>query len=182
MKKKVLVAVALSAVLTLSFAGLVGCSGSNGADSAGYAPASEDQQGSQGEGASGAPDDASDAVPAEVPDSAFATVEDVRSRMESDENLVLIDVRTGYEFKFRHVSAARNIPVKRLETRISEVPREASLVIVSSDEESADAAWAVLMEQGYDPNVITVLIDKNLTQWAAAGYDYIKTDPVKEAC
>ncbi len=42
---------------------------------------------------------------------------------------LLLDVRTRHEFKEKHLEGALNIPVGELETRISELPKDITLVI-----------------------------------------------------
>lgn len=64
----------------------------------------------------------------------------------------LLDVRTAEEFAEGRVPGAKNVPVRELEARLAEVPRDREVVVYCHSGGRARLAGNLLRERGY-PNV-----------------------------
>lgn len=62
---------------------------------------------------------------------------------------VVVDVRTAEEFAGGHVPGAKNIPVKELEARLAEVPKDRPVVVYCRSGGRAKLADGLLRERGY---------------------------------
>ncbi len=63
-------------------------------------------------------------------DPKFMERREFRERLNRDEGLVLIDVRSTEEFVTGHIDGAINIPASELPMRIGELPSNATIVTV----------------------------------------------------
>ena len=79
---------------------------------------------------------------------------------------LLIDVRTVQEFDSGHIAGAVNIPVESLESRLSEVPRDQTIVVYCRSGNRSAQAARILTQAGY-----TGIYDLGgLNTWTAQGY------------
>lgn len=62
----------------------------------------------------------------------------------------LVDVRTDDEFRAGHVHGARNIPVHEIEQRLSEIPKDRTVVLYCRSGARSASAASVLQRKGYD--------------------------------
>ncbi|MBK7748110.1 MAG: rhodanese-like domain-containing protein [Candidatus Obscuribacter sp.] len=67
----------------------------------------------------------------------------------------LIDVRSPIEYEVEHIDGAINIPLDKLETRISEVPRQGELVVICRSGKRAERGAYTLAGQGFNPKVLS---------------------------
>jgi rhodanese-related sulfurtransferase len=104
------------------------------------------------------------------PVEALASAEELQQVLGQEAQLTVIDVRSTVSYKTSCIPKTRSIPLERMQDRISEIPREGGLVLVSTDEEQASEAWSILASEGYDMNVVFVMPD-DLAAWQAAGYE-----------
>jgi 3-mercaptopyruvate sulfurtransferase SseA len=59
----------------------------------------------------------------------FITAEDVKQRIEAGAPQVLIDIRSHGDFQQMHLPGAISIPLKTLEERVKDIPRETPVVL-----------------------------------------------------
>jgi rhodanese-related sulfurtransferase len=59
----------------------------------------------------------------------FITAEDVKQRLDAKTPQVLIDVRSHDNFMETHLPGAVSIPLRTLEERVKEIPRETPVVL-----------------------------------------------------
>ena len=79
------------------------------------------------------------------------SVEDLKDRAEE---LQVVDVREGYEFRHAHIAGARNLPWTETWTRAGELPDDRPLAIVCGDEVRSAAAASVLQRAGHSPRLV----------------------------
>jgi rhodanese-related sulfurtransferase len=79
------------------------------------------------------------------------SVEDAKHLMETDDGVVVVDVRTQEEYDSGHIACARLIPLAELEFRTGELDRDRPvLVYCRSGGRSAEAS-AMIVENGIEP-------------------------------
>lgn len=78
------------------------------------------------------------------------TAEELRERLERDEQLVLVDVRTPGEYQAEHIPGARLLPLSRLQQRSDELPRERSIVCICRSGARSQVACEQLARHGFD--------------------------------
>ena len=76
------------------------------------------------------------------------TAEEV-SRLLSDKDTVVIDVREPYEYKNGHIPKAKNIPLSQLPGRVGEISKERHVVLVCASGSRSARAAGLLGNQGY---------------------------------
>lgn len=77
--------------------------------------------------------------------------QEAKKNLETNKNIVLLDVREDYEFKSGHIKGAKNLPVGTIDTTISKVVNDSSTplyVYCRSGARSARACQA-LAAKGY---------------------------------
>lgn len=78
------------------------------------------------------------------------TPADVAQQIKSPKTApFLLDVRTGEEFAEGRVPGAKNIPVRELEARLAEVPKDRPVVVYCRSGSRAALAGRLLIERGY---------------------------------
>lgn len=94
----------------------------------------------------------------------------LRDRLREGGEIALLDVREEGVFAARHLLAASNAPISRLERIVPAlVPRKATpIVLVDDDEHLAGRAGEILATAGYDD--ISILAG-GVPAWAAAGFE-----------
>jgi rhodanese-related sulfurtransferase len=85
---------------------------------------------------------------------------------ELSDDAVLIDVREGEEWDAGHAPDAHHVPMMQIPTRIDEVPRERSVVIVCRVGARSAQVVAYLLNQGYER---VANLDGGMIAWEAAG-------------
>ncbi len=93
--------------------------------------------------------------------------DELLSRLNAGEPLVVVDVRPTEEYQSGHVAGAVSIPLEELERRLRELPREREVVAYCRGPYCAFAPEAVrtLRDNGYAARYLT----DGLPEWAAAG-------------
>jgi rhodanese-related sulfurtransferase/TusA-related sulfurtransferase len=89
--------------------------------------------------------------------------EELEKRLESNINIVVLDVREFAEYGFNHIPNALSIPLGELEERMDELSKDAAIYIVCRTGNRSDLAAQKLTEKGYD-NVINVV--PGMTTWS----------------
>lgn len=82
---------------------------------------------------------------------------------ESNENMIIIDVRESVEYVFNHIPNAVSIPLGELEDRLDELNREAEIFVVCRTGNRSDFAAQKLAETGFT-KVINVV--PGMSEWS----------------
>lgn len=93
--------------------------------------------------------------------------DDLISRMEANENLVLIDVRTEAEYEAGHIAGAQSVPRGVVEFRIGSLAPDADqeIIVTCSHGIRAAAVTKILQGIGYT----NVSAHRGVTSWVEAG-------------
>ena len=84
----------------------------------------------------------------------------------SNTTYTLLDVRTPDEFNTGHIAGSVNISVETLQNRLSEVPRDQTIVVYCHSGNRSGQAAKILADAGY-----TKIRDLGgINAWTAAGY------------
>jgi len=95
------------------------------------------------------------------------TVEQAKELIERKSSLVILDVRTEWEFESEHIEGAINIPVDELQQRLGELnPNDEILVYCRTGNRSARATQT-LKDNGYSK--VYHMAD-GIEAWKQAGY------------
>jgi rhodanese-related sulfurtransferase len=89
-------------------------------------------------------------------------------RIESKTAPVILDVRTGIEFKRGHISGAINAPPRKILLKTAKLPKakDAEIVVCCEHGQRAWLASKLLAACGYTN---TVLLEGHLKDWKKAG-------------
>lgn len=82
------------------------------------------------------------------------SVHDLKNKVESNDNMVVLDVRTPQEYtgELGHIDDSILIPVQELERRIEELDqyRDREIVVICRTDNRSRAAASLLQESGFD--------------------------------
>ena len=95
------------------------------------------------------------------------TVHELKKRLDSRENLTVVDVRRIDEWTDGHVEGALHIYVGHLPTRLSEIPSDRPVAVICNVGHRASLGASILRQAGYR-EVYNVL--GSITAWKNAGY------------
>lgn len=99
------------------------------------------------------------------------TVEQAKELIETNPSLVILDVRTDWEFEEGHIEGAINIPVEELQQRLGELnPGDEILVYCRVGNRSRRAAQ-ILADNGFS-RIYNML--GGIEAWKQAGYPTVK--------
>lgn len=90
------------------------------------------------------------------------TNEDLQSKLEANENMMVLDVRETAEYAFNHIPNAISIPLGELEARMNELNQDQTIYIVCRTGNRSDLAAQKLAENGFS-NVLNVI--PGMSQW-----------------
>ncbi|UOQ93947.1 sulfurtransferase TusA family protein [Halobacillus shinanisalinarum] len=76
-------------------------------------------------------------------------LEDLRNKVDGDEDLSIIDVREQAEFAFGHIPGAINIPLGEIEERFQELNQDDELHVICRTGSRSDLAAQKLSEKGF---------------------------------
>ncbi|HVJ47607.1 rhodanese-like domain-containing protein [Desulfitobacterium sp.] len=96
--------------------------------------------------------------------------------IKDNKNWAVIDVREPNEFATGHVPTSFNIPLGKLEQSLNQVPKDKELILVCLNGTRAFTAWQNLINVGYDPYKVKVLVG-GMEQWKSLGSDEV-TDSI----
>ncbi len=91
------------------------------------------------------------------------SVEELRDRMD---DVAIVDVREGFEFRHSHIPGAISAPWTETWEQKGELPRDRTLAIVCGDEVRSAAAASILKRTGYQP----ALVIGGMIDWIEADY------------
>lgn len=90
------------------------------------------------------------------------TNEELQSKLEANENMMVLDVRETAEYAFNHIPNAISIPLGELEARMNELNQDQTIYIVCRTGNRSDLAAQKLAENGFS-NVLNVI--PGMSQW-----------------
>ncbi len=79
----------------------------------------------------------------------YITAAEAEAMLQSDPNVVLLDVRTAAEFSSGHISGARCVPVSELRAQARALDRDARVVVYADSDAGCAEACAILTESGF---------------------------------
>ncbi len=77
------------------------------------------------------------------------TPRELAERIARGDELVLVDVREGYEWDTGHIHAARHIPMQQIPKRLAEIPADTEIVMICRSGSRSSNAQHFLINQGY---------------------------------
>ena len=92
------------------------------------------------------------------------TVEEIRNR----DDVVLIDVREDWEYADGHIPGATLIPLGEVPNRLSEIPKDKTVVAVCRSGNRSGQATNFLRQQGFE-NVHNM--QGGMNAWSQAGFE-----------
>ena len=102
--------------------------------------------------------------PATIPDTANVSTGDLDAAITADKGWQLIDIREAREYAAGHIKMALNRPLGELENNLAQVSKDKDIVLIDLNGTRAQAAWQLLVENGYDQNKVKVLTG-GMLQW-----------------
>ncbi|MBT2690738.1 sulfurtransferase TusA family protein [Bacillus sp. ISL-47] len=91
-----------------------------------------------------------------------ASNEELQTELDSNSDIVVLDVREPAEFAFGHIPNAVSIPFGELEERIGELNKDKKIYVVCRTGSRSDMASQTLTEKGFT-NVINVV--PGMSEW-----------------
>lgn len=89
--------------------------------------------------------------------------EELIQKLNSAENIYILDVREPAEFAFGHIPGAHSIPLGDMENKMDEVPKDRPVYVICRTGTRSDMAAQLLARQGFE-NVINVV--PGMSEWA----------------
>lgn len=108
-----------------------GCGGQNSPGTVTQTETSETQQQSQGQ-------DYQDISP-----------ETLKEMMNTDKNLIVVDVREKVEWDEGHIRESQLIPISEFQSRVNELPKDKKIVLVCSSGSRSPQVAAYMIQLGY---------------------------------
>ncbi|AKB35892.1 Metallo-beta-lactamase family protein [Methanosarcina siciliae C2J] len=99
------------------------------------------------------------------------SVHDLKARIEKDEEIVILDVRSNEEWEAGHIEGARHIYVGHVEDNLDKIPKECPIVVYCGSARRSNIAASILKKHGYN-KVYNVL--GSMVAWKSAGYEVVK--------
>ena len=97
------------------------------------------------------------------------TPQQVWQRLEADESVLLVDVRTPGEYQREHIPGSRLLPLSVLSRRSDELPRERPIVCVCRSGARSQSACEQLTEMGFSD---LANLSGGMIAWKRAGLPY----------
>lgn len=98
------------------------------------------------------------------------SIHDLKDRLEKEEKMVILDVRSNGEWDKGHIEGAKHIYVAHIEENLEQVPKECPIVVYCSTARRSNIAASILKKNGYN-KVCNVL--GSMTAWKKAGYEVV---------
>jgi hydroxyacylglutathione hydrolase len=95
----------------------------------------------------------------------LSTVQELKQRVDSRENVLILDVRDDNEWNEGHIKGALHIYFGHLQNRLNEIPRDRPLSIVCNVGHRASLAASILLRAGYTNVCCDVL--GSMRAWSA---------------
>lgn len=97
------------------------------------------------------------------------TVSQLKKKLEAQEKVFVLDVRTPEEFREYHIKGAKNIPVKELSERVGELPPNKGAEIVTHCESGFRSAHAAIFLKAFGYTNVKNL-ELGIHEWREEGY------------
>jgi rhodanese-related sulfurtransferase len=94
--------------------------------------------------------------------------ESLRSRLDQEEDVLLLDIRTPAEVAQGAIPGAEPLPMHLIPVRLSEIPKDRDVVLYCRSGARSYQACAYLMQQGYDR---VLNLRGGIIAWARHGFD-----------
>jgi hydroxyacylglutathione hydrolase len=95
------------------------------------------------------------------------SVHALRERLDSDPNLLVLDVREEQEFEARHVRGAVHLPFWAVPSRAGVLPRDRPIAVICEGGLRSSLASSLLEHAGFDH---LVNVSGGMAAWREAGY------------
>jgi hydroxyacylglutathione hydrolase len=95
------------------------------------------------------------------------TVQELKDKLDREEDITVLDVRDQDEWKSAHVPGATHIYVGHVEKKFEDIPKEKPVAVMCSVGHRAGVAASILQRIGF-PQVYNVL--GSMSAWRRAGY------------
>lgn len=89
--------------------------------------------------------------------------DELGKKLETNDNIVVLDVRETAEFAFNHIPSAISMPLGELESRYDQLNKESEIYVVCRTGSRSDLAAQKLAEKGFT-KVINVV--PGMSQWS----------------
>ena len=93
---------------------------------------------------------------------------DTAASLQDREEVVLIDVREQWEYDEGHIPGITLIPMSEIETRLSEIPQDKTVIVTCRSGNRSGQVHAFLEQNGFDN---THNMAGGILAWEAAGLD-----------
>lgn len=98
------------------------------------------------------------------------TVQELKKKLDAGEKVFVLDVREPMEYEMDHIKGAKNIPVKELPRRISELPMDKNAEIITHCESGFRSAHAAIFLKAYGYTNVKNL-EHGMHEWREEGYE-----------
>ncbi|PLS15834.1 hypothetical protein CVD28_20205 [Bacillus sp. M6-12] len=88
--------------------------------------------------------------------------EELKEKLKSDEDILLLDVRESAEYMFNHIPNSKSLPLGELESRMNELDKDRKTYVICRTGSRSDLAAQKLAEQGF--KVINVV--PGMSEWS----------------
>jgi len=103
----------------------------------------------------------------EIPTINEITPEELKTRLDGDEELVVVDMRQLFEYKSGHIPGAINIFVNDIPMQLEHLPKDQDIILQCWAGNTSLQASAFLIENGWAPNRVASLIG-GISGWTRA--------------
>jgi hydroxyacylglutathione hydrolase len=99
------------------------------------------------------------------------SVHDLKNKLEKNEELFILDVRSNEEWDSGHIEGAKHIYVGHVKDNLDQVPKYCQVVVYCGSGRRSNIAASVLKKNGYN-KIFNVL--GSMSAWKNAGYEVVK--------
>lgn len=92
---------------------------------------------------------------------------DLKTRLDNGDDLVVVDMRQGWEYQSGHIPGATHIFIQEIPMRLQEIPRDKDVVFQCWHGNTSLSASAYLIDQGWEQSRIFSL-SGGIAGWASA--------------
>jgi adenylyltransferase/sulfurtransferase len=78
------------------------------------------------------------------------TAQELKARMDHDDAFILLDVREPHEYYMADLDGTTRIPLDELEARMTELDKNAEIIVLCRSGSSAGDAVTLLTEKGFE--------------------------------
>lgn len=113
----------------------------------------------------------------ETPGIEYISAEEVSEIINSNEDYMILDVRTLDEFNQGHLEDAVHIPVSELEDRLDELPQDKPIIVYCKSGVRSNTAANILVDNGF-----TMVFDMGggILDWIDKGYPVVIEEEIEE--